>query len=69
MMTRREEIMEAIRTYWAEHSFSPSIRDLVEMTDISSTYVVNYYLERLERDGFITREPRTARSIVVVEDA
>lgn len=41
----------------------PSIREIGENTDISSTSVVNYYLKQLEEMHYIEREDNVSRGI------
>src|SRR4030065_105812 len=43
--------------------YSPSIRDIQDSGDFSSTSVVNYYLEQLETMGHIKRAGRVSRGI------
>jgi SOS-response transcriptional repressor LexA len=59
----REKIMEAIMDFWKANGFSPSIRDIMEHTSISSTSVVNYHLRILQREGRIRRQLNVSRSI------
>ncbi len=45
---------------------SPSIRFIGDDCDISSTSVVNYYLDQLQKKGLIERGKNDARMITVV---
>lgn len=63
--TRQYDVLNAIRAYKDEHGFSPSMRDLMGMTGITSLSVVSYYLRRLENDGLIRRTENINRSIEV----
>lgn len=58
-------ILEAIKIHWRENGYSPSMKDLMEMANISSKSVVSYHLVQLARARHIKRTPRVARSIVV----
>ncbi len=62
-----EAILAAIRDYHATNGFAPGVRDLCAAIGIQSTSLMHFYLDRLERDGLILRNPRVARSIRVVE--
>jgi repressor LexA len=46
-----------------ENGFPPSIREICDMANISSTSVVNYYLDRLQELGYIERESKVSRGI------
>lgn len=59
---------KAIVVYWEKMGFSPSIRDLVQLTELSSTAAIHYHLNKLEQLGYIKRMPKIARSIVVKRD-
>lgn len=53
-----------------EHKYyCPSIREIGEATDISSTSVVNYNLQRLEERGYIEREPMKSRFLSLLPPA
>jgi repressor LexA len=66
---RTSDIMlEYIRQYIREHEYPPSIREIQGGCGISSTSVVSYNLNILERQGKITRDKHKARAIVVIDD-
>jgi hypothetical protein len=44
---RYAEVKAAIDKFWVDNHFPPTIRDLQQMTGISSTSTVAYYLKRL----------------------
>lgn len=62
---RRLGVLDAIRQFMSKHGYSPSMRDLMEMTGISSLSAVKYYLDQLEGDGLIRRSRNIARSIEI----
>lgn len=45
---------------------SPTVRELVDITGISSTSVVEYHLRKLAEQGRISRNPSDARNITVI---
>jgi repressor LexA len=51
-----------------DRGYPPSIREIGEQTGITSTSVVNYYLEQLEKWGYIERDRRISRGLRVVPD-
>lgn len=65
---RQRRILEFIRQYIADKHYPPTIREIGQAVGISSTSVVNYNLNALERRGYITRSPDTARSIQLAEE-
>ncbi|MGZ9225016.1 MAG: transcriptional repressor LexA, partial [Anaerolineales bacterium] len=49
--------------YQRENKYPPSIREIGEKTGISSTSVVNYYLDQLEKKGLIERDRKISRGV------
>mgnify|MGYP001605294191 CR=1 FL=1 len=62
---RQHRLLVSIASYWREFGFSPSLRDLVVRTGISSTSVADYNLRLLERKGLLTQWRGVPRSIVL----
>jgi repressor LexA len=60
---RQEKIMDFIREFIGERSFPPTIREIGKKVGISSTSVVKYNLDVLERKGFIERDGEISRGI------
>ena len=59
-------VLWAIKAFWVAEGFSPSIRDIMDATGISSTCVVRYHIIKLERAGVIKRTPKVARSYILI---
>jgi len=62
---RHKQILEVIEDYRAEHGYAPSYREICSQTDITSTSMVNYYLEQLEEMGIIERQENISRSLKI----
>ena len=60
---RQQNILQFIREFIAEHHFPPTIREIGENVGISSTSVVNYNLNALEKKGFIVRDRNVSRGL------
>jgi|TARA_R110000824_G_scaffold215094_1_gene401352 repressor LexA len=54
-----------LKRYTKKHGYPPSLREILEDLGYSSTSVVTYQLDRLEREGRLTRQRHVARSIVL----
>jgi len=65
---RQRVIVEFIEDFIREHSYPPSIREIVEGGRISSTSVVDYNLKVLERQGYIARDREVSRGIRLLKD-
>jgi repressor LexA len=65
---RQERILDFIRRFVTEHQFPPTIREIGEAADISSTSVVNYNLNALEKKGLIERDRNVSRGLRIAEE-
>lgn len=63
---KRKQVLEAITGFLDSHKYPPSVRDVVQMCDMSSTSVADYHLKALERDGYIRRESGVSRGIEII---
>ncbi len=62
MTLRHQKIMDFIVQRF-DAGFPPSIREIGEAADISSTSVVTYYLKQLTEMGLIERDPKFSRAV------
>jgi len=60
---RHKKILKFLERFQSDNGYPPSIRQIGENTNISSTSVVNYYLNQLEEMNFIERENNVSRGI------
>jgi repressor LexA len=63
----RENILQFIHGFIDERGYSPTVRDILKGCGISSTAVVQYHLDVLEKEGRIHRDPEIFRSIRLSE--
>jgi len=66
---KQQRILEFIRTFIDQHDYPPSIRQIQEACDISSTSVVDYNLRALEKTGHIRRDREVSRAIELLHGA
>ena len=66
LSTRQQRILGFIQEFYEEHSYPPTIRDIQQACNISSTSVVDYNLRILEREGHIRRDREVSRGIEVL---
>jgi repressor LexA len=62
---RHKQVLDVIQEYRAKHGYAPSYREICARTDITSTSMVNYYLEQLEEMGYIERSENISRSLKI----
>ena len=64
---RQKRMLEFIQRFTAGNGYPPSIREIGDATDISSTSVVNYNLNRLVDEGYVTRDQNVSRGLRLTE--
>ena len=69
LSTRQQNILRFIWEYNDENDSAPSIREIGEATDITSTSVVNYNLKRLTDLGYLIRKQMVARGLQLTDMA
>ena len=60
---RQQSILKYIDRFFTDNSYPPSIRDIQAGCNISSTSVVDYNLNILERKGYLRRHAEISRGI------
>ena len=55
LSSRQQRIIDFVRDFWVDRGYPPTVRDIVGGCGISSTSVVDYNLDILEREGVNTR--------------
>lgn len=63
LSAKQQGIFRFLQEFIDEHDYPPSIRDIQNGCDISSTSVVDYNLKRLEEKSFIRRDREVSRGI------
>ena len=63
---RQRNILRFIESYVEENGFPPTIRQIGEATDINSTSVVNYNLNKLKDAGYLSRSQHVSRGLRLV---
>ncbi len=60
---RQRRMLEFIGEFMDDNGYPPSIREIGEAVDITSTSVVNYNLNRLVEGGYLYRDQNVSRGI------
>lgn len=66
---RHKKILDVLEHFQTTIGYPPSIREIGKEADISSTSVVNYYLDQLEEMGYIERDRKVSRGMRLVKTA
>ncbi len=66
LSNKQQRILDFVHHFLEEKRYPPSIRDIVRGGGFSSTSVVDYNLNILEREGYIRRDPDVSRGIGLI---
>lgn len=68
---RQQDILEFIKQQVSEKGYPPSVREIGEAVGLASSSTVHGHLARLEKKGYIRRDPTKPRAIEILtsEDA
>ncbi|GAB4467855.1 MAG: transcriptional repressor LexA [Anaerolineae bacterium] len=69
LSSRQKAILSFIEEFITENGYPPTIREIGAACNISSTSVVNYNLNKLEREGLITRDREVSRGLRITPSA
>jgi repressor LexA len=61
------KVLEVLDRFQRKSGYPPSIREIKDKAQLSSTSVVNYYLDQLEEMGYIERDQHVSRGIRLVK--
>ena len=67
LSAKQRRILEFIQGFIDDHDYPPSIRQIQEACNISSTSVVDYNLRILEKQGYIRRDREVSRAIELLQ--
>ncbi|WZL83130.1 transcriptional repressor LexA [Vallitaleaceae bacterium 9-2] len=65
---KQRRILDFIRNEQLNKGYPPSVREICEAVGLKSTSTVHGHLERLEKKGYIRRDPTKPRAIEIMED-
>lgn len=68
LSNRQQAILDFIRTEVREKGYPPSVREIGEAVGLASSSTVHGHLERLEKKGFLRRDPTKPRAIEVLNN-
>jgi len=66
---KQQEILEYMKSVILDRGYPPSVREICEAVQLKSTSSVFSHLERLEKKGYIRRDPTKPRAIEIVDDS
>lgn len=63
LTSKQREILDIIKRLYAKNGYAPSIREIKEMTNFSSTASIKYHLDKLAELGYIEKNNNRNRCI------
>ena len=64
---KENQLLEFIKEYIDDNGFPPTIREMCKAVNVSSTSTISYYLNKLETDGIIKKNPNKNRALEICE--
>ena len=65
---RQQEIFQYIKEFLLEKGYPPSVREIGKAVGLKSSSTVHGYLEKLESNGLIKRDPTKPRAIDILDE-
>lgn len=69
LSTRQIEILSCIHHHVTDKGYPPTVREICETVNLSSTSTVHGHLARLEKKGLIQRDPTKPRALELSQEA
>ncbi|GIO83507.1 hypothetical protein J25TS5_04390 [Paenibacillus faecis] len=67
MTERQQAIINFIATYREGHGYPPTVREIGKSVGLASSSTIHGHINRLEKNGFLTRKVESARTITLTE--
>ena len=65
---KQQEILNYIKDQILNKGYPPSVRDICAAVNLKSTSSVHSHLEKLEKNGYIKRDPAKSRTIEIIDE-
>ena len=62
---RQKEVLAILRSELLKHRYAPTMREIAAKAGLASTSSVKYQLDELEEKGYVRRDPRRPRTILL----
>ena len=68
LTNQQEKMLDIIKKYVVKHGYAPTVRELCQEMNLSSTATVQVHLNNLEKKGYIRKEESKNRTIEILVD-
>ena len=66
---KQQQILDYIKDEILKKGYPPTVREICEVVNLKSTSSVHAHLEKLEKLGYIRRDPTKPRAIEICDDS
>ena len=63
LTSQQEKLLDVIKKYLVKHGYAPTVRELCEEMDLSSTATVQVHINNLEKKGYLKKQESKNRTI------
>lgn len=64
---KQKNVLDVIHSYYYEHGYPPTIRELASSLSIVSLNCIRIHLKTLERKGYLSLDPRSSRGMRLID--
>jgi repressor LexA len=64
---RQNDVFQYIKDYINDNGYAPCVRDICSALNLKSTSTAHAHLTKLEKKGFISRDPAKPRTIMILD--
>ena len=68
LTNQQEKMLDIIKKYVVKHGYAPTVRELCQEMNLSSTATVQVHLNNVEKKGYIRKEESKNRTIEILVD-
>ena len=68
LTSQQEKLLDKLKQYVVRHGYAPTVRELCQEMELSSTATVQVHLNNLEKKGYIRKEDSKNRTIEILVD-
>lgn len=68
LTSKQEEILNIIKKFINKNGYSPTIRELCEISNRRSPATIKTFLDILYEKGYVTYNPKKSRTIRIIEE-
>ncbi len=65
---KEEVLLNFIKSYIKENCYPPTVREMCRAISVSSTSTISYYLDKLEANNLIKKNPNKNRALEIVDE-